>query len=64
MTFPRSLLLPSSEKSHKSGYAEAGDNKLLQIISTIYQSTQCHIPEDCNFHLQTELQFLLGYFMQ
>jgi len=64
MTFPRSLLVPSSEKSHKSGYAEAGGNKLLQIISTIYQSTQCHIPEECNFHLQTESQYLLCYFMQ
>jgi len=33
MTFPRSLLPPSSGKSHKSGYAEAGGNKLLQIIA-------------------------------
>jgi hypothetical protein len=33
---------------------QSGGNKLPQIISTIYQSTQCHIPQDCNFHLQTD----------
>jgi hypothetical protein len=48
----KEVVLPSSEKSHKSDYAEPGGNKWFENVGAVYISTQHNIPENYNFYLQ------------